>query len=240
MTQTAIPKTDEIIIEAMNKIRKSNPRMLDPDYVRDNFSDAVETLFRVAYETYKGYEKEKINALAEETFLAGWSKNIGRKQALAMFRMAVNEAIKMEKSHSQSRSSRAGKSFEVIVGKLLGIAGIHSEPVGRKDKKTKMSRIDLVIPDRKTAVETPDKAHFLSLKTSLRERWKQVSQEQRPGQRTHLVTLLQKEILPNETAQEIVNDGIFLYVPDRVKDDRFHDEPRIRRLSDLPASVGIG
>ena len=121
---------------------------------------------------------------------------------------------------------------------LLALVGIPSEAVTRGDKKYNLDRIDLVIPDRQTAINNPDKAHFLSLKTSLRERWKQVIEEQQPGQRTHLITILQGETLSNNAAEEIVKHGIFLYLPDRVKEDRFPDEPRIRKLSDLPFAVG--
>lgn len=235
-TKTGIPNTSEIIHEAMKQIRRDDPRMLKPAFVRNQFSDALESVFNVTYERYKGYEKDAIDSLAE-SLLSGWSSSISRREALGMFRTAVTEAIKMEKSLSQSRSSRAGTSFEIIVQELLSIIGIPSERVTRGDKKAGLNRIDLVIPDRKTAVTSPDRAHFLSLKTSLRERWREVVEEQTQGQRTHLLTILQNEVLTDRVAQNIVEHGIFLYVPDRIKNDRFADEPRIRKLSDLPASI---
>ena len=235
--KTGIPSTSEIILESMEQIRRDSPEMLEPSFVRSRFSDALEKVFSGTYETYKRYEKSAIDSFAEEAFLSGWSSSVGRDEALEMFRTAVTEAIKMEKSLSQSRSSRAGSSFETIVQELLSIIGIPSERVTRGDKRSGLNRIDLVIPDRETAVTSPDRAHFLSLKTSLRERWREVVEEQTQGQRTHLLTILQNEVLSNRVAQNIVDHGIFLYVPDRVKDDRFADEPRIRRLSDLPPSI---
>lgn len=235
--KTGIPGTSEIIRESMEQIRRDSPEMLEPGFVRSRFSDALEKVFSVTYETYKRYEENAINSFAEETFLSGWSSSLGREEVLEMFRTAVREAIKMEKSLSQSRSSRAGSSFETIVQELLSVIGIQSERVTRGDKRAGLNRIDLVIPDRETAVAAPDRAHFLSLKTSLRERWREVVEEQTQGQRTHLLTILQNEVLSNRVAQSIVEHGIFLYVPDRVKDDRFADEPRIRKLSDLPASI---
>jgi len=235
--KTGIPSTSEIILESMEQIRRDSPETLEPDFVKSRFSDALEKVFSVTYETYKRYEENAINSFAEEAFLSRWSSSVGREEALEMFRTAVTEAIKLEKSLSQSRSSRAGSSFETKVQKLLNIIGMPSERVTRGDKKSGLNRIDLVIPDRKTAVASPDKAHFLSLKTSLRERWREVVEEQTQGQRTHLLTILQNEVLSNRVAQSIVDHGIFLYVPDRVKDDRFADEPRIRRLSDLPANI---
>ena len=234
--KTGIPSTSEIIFESMGQIRRDSPEMLEPDFVRSRFSDALEKVFSVTYETYKRYEENAINSLAE-TFLSEWSSSLGREKTREMFRTAVTESIKMEKSLSQSRSSRAGSSFEAIVQELLHIIRIPSERVTRGDKRAGLNRIDLVIPDRETAVASPDRTHFLSLKTSLRDRWRRRLFLHNQGQMIHLLTILQNEVLSNRVAQNIVDHGIFLYVPDRVKDNRFADESRIRKLSDLPASI---
>ena len=222
----------------MGRIRKEAPDMLEPAFVRDHFSDALEAVFGAAYATYRKYEKREIDALMDREFMSVWERGAGMDAARAAFRSALDEAIRLEKSLRQSRSSRAGSSFETIVQELFCIIGISSERVTRGDRRTGLSRIDLVIPDRETAVRAPDRAHFLSLKTSLRERWREVVEEQAQGQRTHLLTILQRERLSDAVAQKITGHGIFLYVPDRIKEDRFFDEPRVRRLSDLPASVG--
>lgn len=232
-----IPPGPQIIGEAMEKIRKSDPEMLEPEFVRTRFSDSVEKVFATTYDTYKEYEENRLDALANKIFLEE-RDNMTKGEGLEAFKRAVSKATSMEKSLSQSRVSRAGKSFETIVQELLAIVGIRSEHITQGNKKANLRRIDLVVPDKKTAIETPDKAHFLSLKTSLRERWREVVEEQTQGQRTHLLTLLQREILSNATAKKITDHGIILYVPDRVKDDRFSDEKRIRRLSDLPTVLG--
>lgn len=232
-----IPGVDVILAEAISKVRKDRPGLLTRESTTDRFSDAVESVFDAAYAAYRDHEKHVIDGFIEGK-MSGWDETTALKDIKKDAREMAYGIVDLEKSLKQSRASRAGKTFEKVIQELLRIAGIPSESVTRGDPKYKLSRIDLVIPDRKTAVETPDKAHFLSLKTSLRERWKQVVEEQSSGQRTHLVTLLQKETLPNSVARQIVDRGLFLYVPDRVKADRFPDEPRIRGLSDLPRSVG--
>lgn len=212
--------------------------MLEPTFVQDRFSDALEAVFAATYATYRRYEEREIDALIDGEFMSVWERGAGADAARAAFRNALYGAIRLEKSLRQSRSSRAGSSFETIVQELFLVIGIPSERVTRGDRRTGLSRIDLVVPDRETAVRAPDRAHFLSLKTSLRERWREVVEEQTQGQRTHLLTILQKdERLSDTVAQKITGHGIFLYVPDRVKDGRFAGEPRVRRLSDLPASV---
>lgn len=233
---TGIPGTAEIIGEAMERIRRNRPDTVEPGFVRERFSDAVEAVFDEAHAVYREYEEAGINALADNAFLSAGG-SMDNTDARDAFRRSFCEAVRLERSLSQSRSSRAGKSFETIVKELLLVAGIPSEHVTRGDKRTGLNRIDLVIPDRETAVGRPDRAHFLSLKTSLKERWREVVEEQAHGQRTHLLTILQNEKLSDSTAMKIVEHGILLYVPDRVKDDRFPDESRIRRLSDLPSDV---
>ena len=207
------------------------------EHVRANFSDAIESWFDATHSLYKGYERTAIDSCVY-TEIDSMDKNMFTKDEVkAIVKGAAERAITIEKSLKQSRSSRAGTAFEVIVGNLLRDLGIPCESVTRGDKKARLRRIDLVIPNKATAAKTPDKAHFLSLKTSLRERWNQVVAEQSQGQRTHLLTLLQNEILSNEVARKITDSGIFLYVPDRVKMDRFPNNNGVRRLSSLPSVV---
>ena len=237
MGHTDIPGVDMILEEALSNVREDCPGLLERESLMSKFSDAVEAVFAAAYKVYRDHERREIERFIDDK-TSGWDKTTPLADIKRDAREMAYGIIKMEKSFKQSRASRAGKTFERIVQELLRLAGIQSESVTKGDKNYNLGRIDLVVPDKRTAMETPDKAHFLSLKTSLRERWKQVAEEQSSGQRTHLITLLQSETLANSVAKQIVDHGIFLYVPDRVKADRFPGEPRIRGISDLPGSVG--
>jgi len=237
MSDKPIPPNRAIVKEAIERLEKERPGTLSAESIRANFSDSVEMLFEAAYKTYQKYAAEDKEA---EIF-----KRIGRlkdtysgDEVVDLVRKIMADSARLEMSHKQSRSVRAGKSFEIIVQDLLGRIGIPSEGVTRENKKAGLRRIDLVIPDKATAIRSPDMAHFLSLKTSLKERWMQVAEEQTQGQRTHLITLLQKETISNEVASKITDRGIFLYVPDRVKNDRFASNPRIRGISEIPRVVG--
>lgn len=233
-----IPSNEDIVGEAIRILEKKVPSPMSPDSIRENFSDSVETLFNTAYETYKKYAGEEKEAIISDKVGGLEKETYTRDEVSVLIREMMEDAARLEMSQKQSRSSRAGKSFEIIIKELLDRLGISSEGITREHKKSGLRRIDLVIPDKATAIESPDTAHFLSLKTSLRERWMQVAEEQTQGQRTHLLTILQNETLSAETARKITERGIFLYVPDRVKDDLFPDNPRIRGLSSIPGVVG--
>lgn len=216
-----------------------DPGLLTPTGIKDNFYGAVKALFDTTYDLYGRYQNVEVEALASRIINRTPKQTFTKDDMRAICIEAINSSMSLEKSLKQSRAARAGMSFEIIIKSLLEDIGIQSERVTREVKSVHLRRIDLVIPDKKTAIEAPDKAHFLSLKTSLKERWMQVAAEQAQGQRTHLVTILQGEILSNAVAMKIIDRGIFLYVPDPVKNDRFPKEPKIRQISDIPRTVSM-
>ena len=236
MGDTGIPGVDETVQEAMAKIRREDPGMLTQETVLDRFSDAVETVFGATYDAYKMHERGRIEA-CKKGFTEGLPETVTKERAEKVVSEAVDGVRELKNSLEQSGASRAGKSLERIVQKLLALAGIPSEAVTPADKKHNLGRIGLVVPGKQAAIDSPDKSHFLSLKTSLRERGSAWSKNKNRG-RTHLIAVLRGETLGDGVAREIVKHGVFLYLPDRIKDGRFSDEPRIRRLSDLPFSVG--
>ncbi|MDA7960503.1 MAG: hypothetical protein MPI82_06590 [Nitrosopumilus sp.] len=231
---SGLPSNREIIDEAMEALRQTEPEILEGDTIEGEFSRVVMTVFDKAYETYKRHERELREGIPRQVLEREAGETFSREDVVRICGQVVDRMVEAEMSFKQSRSSRAGKSFEIIIRDLLAMIGIPSESVTAQYKR-QMSMIDLVVPDIRTALEEPDRAFFLSLKTSLRERWKQVVTEQNAGQRTYLLTLLQRETLSNDNAESITRSGIVLCVPDRAKEDRFPDNPRIRGLSVIPS-----
>jgi len=140
--------------------------------------------------------------------------------------------VEFERSASQMRKARAGQALEIYTQKLFDMMDIPCEkPAGVE--KDKLNRTDLVVPDKKTAFKQPDKAKFISIKTTLAERWKQVVPEQNRGWAVYLITLDKK--LTVKKAKEIDKSGIVLFVPDEVKSkNEINDIDGVRSLSDLP------
>ena len=232
-----IPQSKEIISEAIRCIINDTPKKMKPEFIQANFSDMTELLFDESYRIYRDYENKTIQKLTDETLNMIDKDTFTKSEVRDIVSEIAKKAIELEKSLKQSRYARAGRAFEIIVEELLSIIGITGEHVTKEDKNSGLRPIDFVIPDKKTAMERPDKAHFLSLKTSLKDRWKLVVEDQTHGQRTHLITLLQGEKLTNEVAMKIINRGIFIYIPDRIKNDCFPDNNRVRKLSSLPSNV---
>lgn len=118
-------------------------------------------------------------------------------------------------SAAQQRKSRAGKSFELHIERLLKDGGIpHEVQVVIESKK----RPDFVLPTYKT-YRNPDRskkeALVLSAKTTLRERWKQVHAEIRNCD-LYLATV--DENITDSAIDDMADSGIYLVVPETLKD----------------------
>jgi hypothetical protein len=146
-------------------------------------------------------------------------------------------AKRFELRLSQMRKARAGITFEMIVRIMLGKIGIRCEDVS-KNRDDMLKRIDIVIPDKETALRRPDHARFLACKTTLRERYKQIGQERDRGWIIYVLTL--DNDIPDRKAREMREQGIYVYVKDEVKAKKhLVDKDWIRKLSELPRDVTV-
>ena len=238
-----IPKNSEIVKESFEKI---DPKILQKKNILENFSDCFEAMESKTYEIYMNYQKEAED-LSKRQLLESKEKQIGKiKERLASkgsgdVDKCVNEigdifwdsARDFEFSMGQSRKSRAGKALEMILMKLFQIADVPCEkPKGKAGKK--FNNIDLLVPDLETVNEKEDLAVFLSIKRTLRERWKQADQEAKGGWTVYLITL--DDDISEDLAKEIQNSSLYVYVKDSTK-KRFGGLNRIRKLSDLPKDL---
>jgi hypothetical protein len=142
------------------------------------------------------------------------SANMSVERAL---RALITEFPRIDKvllSAAQQRKSRAGKSFELHIERLLKDGGIPYEAqVVIESKK----RPDFVLPDFRLyadSTRTREEALVLSAKTTLRERWKQVHGEIRDCD-LYLATV--DENIAASAIVEMGEAGISLVVPESLK-----------------------
>lgn len=121
-------------------------------------------------------------------------------------------------SNTQSRRSRAGKSFEAIIYKIyenLGYEYDCQSKVGRKtfDSLGLGKKVDSILPNIKCYAERRNKTIIGTMKTSLRERWQEVAEEiGRQNPVIHFLTT--DENISKETAQKIANHNIIVVTYD--------------------------
>jgi len=219
-----IPDNEEIISEAIAALPD---QMKKSEYIEKNFYKVLKQVMDGGYEIFLKHQEDAKKKVVE--IFNKQSSGLGEKEkGLSLFEIG----IEFERSASQMRKARAGQAFEIYVQKLLDLMKVPCEkPMGKE--RDKLNRTDLVVPDKLTAFKQPDRAKFLSMKTTLAERWKQVVPEQNRGWAVYLLTLDEK--LSKNKAREIEKSGIVLFVPDDVKSRKdLKDINGIRKLSDLP------
>lgn len=246
--RSRMPKLQKVIELAIDSIQAESPELLEPRYIKGNFSNCAVTFERRAFNIYLKHEEDLFLSI-----IGGWvSENEELLKRLnekfsnpADFTKEVCRHFypmvqRMEFVSSQTRKARGGKSFEYIIEYLLRKIGIRCERPSKEARKI-LKRVDLVIPSQNTAMKRPDQAFFLSCKRTLRERWKQAIPERKPSWRVFLLTL--DESLPEDKAMEIDALGMIVYVRDELKDRSYlRKKEWVRRLSELSKDImgGIG
>lgn len=226
-----IPSVDKILDEAVSNLRI---RKLPKNKILKYFGILTTNVETEAFRIYRKYEN-----LAFKTLVKIWKKEKMKKEKIKITQKGLEELVKatrqLEFIAGQMRKARGGATFQKIIQKLLNSAGISCEEPHRETKQI-LRRIDLVIPSAKIASTTPDKAIFLAVKRTLRERWKQAVPEQMKGARLYLVTLNGE--CSTGKAQEIKESGMIAYIPDGLqKQKHLQNKPWIRPLSTLPTDL---
>lgn len=240
-----IPTVDFILSKTLKKLN------LTKELVEKNFGRILVLVDEEATRIYKEYEKKALVELAKEWLKIqkeeirrklkkiisekGWDNFI--EEASKLFAEFGSLVQALEKDLGNMRKARGGKTFEKTIFTLLNFLDIPAEiPSGKA--KEKLKRIDIVIPDMNIALNTPDKAFFLTCKRTLRERWKQEVPQARLNQRIYLITI--DEVLPMNKAKEINEKGLIAFVRDELTERRdLNKFPWIRKLSDLPKELII-
>jgi hypothetical protein len=194
-----MPSSEEVVREALRRIGQD---LSDPDFVRANFNALLRELFRRTLEVLEEYE-EWVDLQLIERALGGDLSRITPEQ----YRLLRGYFL----SVSQSRKQRGGKDFELQVQLLLSHAQIPFKA------QTRRERVDLVLPDEQLWQMDRARAVLISLKRTLRERWRQVADELYALRCPNTYLLTAEEHLAAATVREIFQRNIYLVVWDEVK-----------------------
>ena len=126
-------------------------------------------------------------------------------------------------SNTQSRRSRAGKSFEAIIYKIyenLGYEYDSQSKVGRKtfDSLGLGKKVDSILPNIDSFKKRRNKTIIGTMKTSLRERWQEVAEEIERTKIPEIHLLTADENITKSKAQEMANHNIIIVTYDWVAD----------------------
>ena len=145
---------------------------LDEERIKSSFSNLVQALHDKIYEEYLIAEEDAWDRLMAEAFP-------GRQPSF-------EQLNKFFLSLGQSRKSRAGKAFEIILEELLG-RHLGYPMDGQVDVDG--ARPDFVMPSGEYFDQNPIDCMLLTAKRTLRERWRQVVTEANKTYSYFLATL---------------------------------------------------
>jgi len=131
-------------------------------------------------------------------------------------------------STTNSRRSRAGKTFESLIEKTLTILGVPFEnqsQLGTSFYKNHSlgKKVDLIIPGRLAYEQRRSNCGIVSVKTSLRERWQEVVEELNRSNTRHIYLATLDETISDNLIQLLKNYSITLIVRDKEKSTKFKD-----------------
>lgn len=200
-----IPRPEQLATQAQTEwLSQHRHNSLDP-FAIESPGDAVMRISRdIEYALFKRAELRKRAAQVAGLLLRGQDpvtalvRGFGKLDGLFL-------------SAAQTRKSRAGRSFEQHVQRLLVDGRVRHQAQAVLGGR----RPDFVLPDVATLNRAEDRdTLILSLKTTLRERWKQLGLE-RPHAPVFLATVDDRVSIP--AIEEMARNDIVLVVPESLK-----------------------
>jgi len=223
-----IPEVDTIVDLAIERLKERG--VLTPERVKTNFSETLATLEKTAEIVYREYELKALEKLKKDC-LEKLEPDTTLKEGFDYTFPLVKE---FEFRAGQSRKTRGGHTFEKAVPLLLQKMLIQCEKPTGDDATRTFRQIDLIAPSVKSAKEKPEQAVYISVKRTLRERWKQVVDEKILGYVYLITNTTDKRDLTKSKIESIKKHKIILYVQDAVKNWSYlKDETFVRTLNDL-------
>ncbi|WP_095095031.1 type II restriction endonuclease [Pseudomonas sp. Irchel 3A5] len=200
----ALPSPDSLARQAQDKWLEENKLSGMCPFSITHPGDAVMLISRdIEYSIYKQAELRFRAAQVARILLHGGGDPVGNLVR------AFSELDSIFLSAAQTRKSRAGLSFEHHVARLFRDGRVRYEAQAVFGGR----RPDFVLPDVK-ALNVNGDAVIVSLKTTLRERWKQLALE-KPLGAIFLATV--DDRVSGEAIDEMERNSITLVVPESLK-----------------------
>lgn len=126
---------------------------------------------------------------------------------------------KISLSNTNSRRSRAGKTFEAIIYKIYECLDYSFDSQGKVGKKTFTElglgkKVDSILPSISAYEKRRNKTIIGTMKTSLRERWQEVAEEIERTKIPEIHLLTADEEISKSKAQEMNNHNIIVVAYD--------------------------
>lgn len=205
-----------------------------PKEIKSDFNHCLRRLMAVEFRIYEQKEKECSQQIITEAEKLNLFKS--SLTLTDFFQNSYNDLRIFFKSISQSRMSRAGGSFENHVKYLFEC--LHYP----FDTQTILNgKVDYVIPSEKAFRKNRTACVVISIKRTLRERWKQVVGELASTNAGRIYMMTADEDISHSKIDEMKKHNVNLVIWDELKRRKFKDHYNVSGFSqfiktDLPSS----
>ena len=229
---SGLPPSAQIVGETFQRLGYTD-ESLSRDDVLSNFNWYLKILFDETLPTLESYEERAYSQgipkglLEEYPDLAKNAENIAADRGfqagvLQLFQEWYPMLRRAFQSVDQSRRTRGGKDFELQIEGLLSLAEI---PFTRQDAK---SRTDLILPSSATFQYDRTVSLVVSVKRTLRERWREVVEELSNLQAPNIYLFTADSNVADSVVNRVCRQlHIHLVVWDEIKDGQYPNEPLV-------------
>lgn len=225
-------KTEVLVGNAFSNSEYENK---SPEYFRSNASAILTELRKFTWKIYQENERK----FSEEMLMhiaPGSIKEMNGEEAVKYYVTSCAEHIySLQLSNTQSRRSRAGNEFELILELILKHSDIPCQTQGEIGNQFYSNHglgklVDIVIPSAEAYEKNKRNAILLSSKTILRERWQEVTDEvKRTGAREIFLATIDDKVT-NSTVNKLNEENITLVVPAKLKQEKYSSNDYIISL----------
>lgn len=224
-TSAGIPSAADLMAEALDLTLKDSVN--DREYIQKNFSALIFGLQSEVYRVYLRHESQAGGSVLKNAFvkMAGNAPTV--EIVLNTIERNFNVLDKYFLSLSQSRKARAGTSFQLIMTALLKRLNYTFE----EQPTLPDSKPDYVLPSKAWYSKNASDCIILTLKRTLRERWRQVPTEGNTGSTYFLATIDAK--VPPEELAKMRTLNVKLVVPLELKKTKYASATNVISFEDF-------
>lgn len=228
MRSKIMPSGDELAKLTQEKLVVSRRK------VKANFNRYLDQLLSLEFKIYKNYEEECSKKIIDEAMGKGLLTDM--ETFSETFIQNYDKLWEFFLSISQSRKTRAGGSFEKHVKYLFELLDY---PFERQSVLN--GKVDYVIPSMNAFKRNRTSCVVISVKRTLRERWRQVIGELTSTNAGKIYILTADKDISYAKVEEMKNHNVNLVVWDKYKDKKFKDHYNVLGFTqfvkvDLPSS----
>lgn len=203
-----MPSPTEVIDRAIRE-KLTHPNKA-PKYIKRNFSKLVEEIQVDAYNIYLQAEKSVGKRTFKKVLTERCRRGATRDEVIEVVCKMFPEFDRLYLSLTQSRRTRAGSAFEIILKTMFKQLKYPFD-----EQQVINGKPDFLMPSRKHYDKNPMDCIIFTAKRSLRERWRQVVTEGTRGLGFYLATI--DEAVSSVQLAEMLNHRIYLVVPANIK-----------------------